>query len=158
MPFFADLKSVDLKVISRNDAALKDVDEDQYEEYLENLDEEFLGIDDTTPVTRFILRKVLPYKSILKVKNAQITMDDGKVKPQLSFMSEDVRLALIGIENPEVPDDQKANLLQWKRESDGGASFKIMEILETANAVMDLYTARQNANKGTKLSEVDKKK
>lgn len=158
MPFFADLTRGEIKVISRNDAAIKDVDEESYEEYLEELNEEYLGIDENTPVTRFVMRKVLSYKSILKVKNAQITMDNGVVKPQLSFMSEDVRLALVGIENPEVPDDQKGNLLQFKRESDGGASFKIMEVLESANAVMDLYTARQNSNKGSKLSEVDKKK
>ena len=158
MAFFADLEDGRIRVISRRDRAIDAVPTKTYDQYLSTLDEAILGITDDMKVTRFVMRKILPYKSQLKVKNAQVTMEDGNVKPQLSFMSEEVRLSLLDIENPEVPETHKKFLLEFKRESDGGAGFKLMSILESAGVVNDLYAARQHANASNKLGDVDKKK
>ena len=158
MAFFADLTDGRIRVISRKDRAIEKISADAYNQYIKCLDEKVLGLEDDQPVTRFVMRKILPYKAALKVKNAQITMTDGEVQPQLSFMSEEVRLALLDIENPDVDEKHKKYLLEFKRENDGGASFKLMAVLEAAGVVNDLYTARQHAVSSTKLDEVDKKK
>ena len=62
------------------------------------------------------------------------------------------------IENPDVPETHKKYLLEFKRESDGGAAYKLMAILESAGVINDLYTARQHAISSQKLDEIDKKK
>jgi hypothetical protein len=158
MSFFADLDDGRIKVISRRDRAIAGITPDTYKAYIATLDEKVLGLDADAKVTRFVMRKILPYKSALKVKNAQISMKDGDVQPQLSFMSEEVRLSLIDIENPDVPENHKKYLLDFKRENDGGAGFNLMAILEAAGVVNDLYTARQNAVSSVNLKELDKKK
>lgn len=158
MTFFADLDDTRIKVITRKDRAISEVSADTYNEYLKNLDEAILGITDDSKCTRFVMRKILPYKAQLKVKNMQISMEDGKVIPQLSFMSEEVRMSLIDIENPDVPESHKKYLLDFKRESDGGASYKLMGVLENAGVVNDLYTALKNSQGSEVLTELDKKK
>jgi len=158
MAFFADMSDGKIKVISRRDRTIQEVTPEAYEAYLVDLDESILGITEETKCTRFVLRKVLTYKAQLKVKNAQVSMEDGVVKPQLSFMSEEVRLSLMDIENPDVPEDHKKYLLTYKRENDGGAGYNLMAILESAGVVNDLYAAKVKANEGNKLTDIDKKK
>ena len=158
MAFFADLEDGRIKVISRRDRAISDVTPETYKAYIATLDESELGMEEGAKPTRFVMRKILPYKAALRVKNAQISMKDGDVQPQLSFMSEEVRLSLMDIENPECTENEKKYLLEFKRESDGGAGYKLMAILEAAGVVNDLYTARQNSIGSLKLSGLDKKK
>jgi hypothetical protein len=141
MAFFTELEEPTIKV-----------------KYLKDLDETRLKVVENGKPTRFILRKILPYKLSLKLKNAQVAMKDGTLTPQLSFMNEDVRLSLIDIENPEVPPKYEKHLLKFKKHGDGGASDEIMEKLEAFGAVADLYQAKQHHSPKSGITEIDKKK
>ena len=60
-------------------------------------------------------------------------------------MNEEVRLALCGIEQPEVPEELKHMLIPWKQDGAGGAADSVMELLEAAGCINDLWTARHNS-------------
>ena len=128
------------KVVLRIDSAVQ-ADAEAYQRYLETLDEGHLLLSEEP--TRFVMRKVLPNRLFKKVQNEQFEMVDGKMQVQLAFTSEEVRCSLIGVENPpHVPADER---LEFKAESDGGASENLMASLNAAGVVMDLYRARQTA-------------
>lgn len=148
-----------IKVIVRADSALKwpeskeDADE-VWASYLKSNDEGFLEFNEGEQPTRFVLRKVLTYDQAQKVQNQQMTMRDGQVQVQMSFIMEEVRQSLVDIENPELT--PLPDRIQFKKDSDGGCSKEIVEGLHALGAVMDLYTARQNAS--AKFSDELKKK
>lgn len=135
-----------MKVILRDDSAIGDGAD--YDKYLETNEEAHLNLKaDDTP-TRFVLLKVLPYGLAQKVEDAQMTIqgkagkDETSVKFNLSYMIEEVRCALTGIENsPTLP---KESHIHFDRESDGGASKKLMAQLYAAGYGKDLWTARHN--------------
>ena len=158
MAFFTELESPNIKVICKNDSAIAGTSDESYAEYLENLDETKLTVVENGLPTRFVMRKVLPYKLSLKLKNAQVAMKDGTLTPQLSFMNEEVRLSLIDIENPAVPLHHEKHLLKMKKHGDGGAADEIMEKLEAFGAISDLYQARSNNTPKSSITETDKKK
>lgn len=148
-----------IKVIVRADSAIKwpeskeDADE-IWAAYLKSNDESFLEFNEGEQPTRFVLRKVLSYDQASKVQNQQMTMRDGQVQVQMSFIMEEVRQSLVDIENPELT--PLPDRIQFKKDSDGGCSKEIVEGLQAIGAVMDLYTARQNAS--AKFSDELKKK
>ena len=158
MAFFTELEAPTIKVICSNDSAITGTSPEDYEAYLEELDESKLTIVESGLPTRFVMRKVLPYKLSLKLKNAQVAMKDGNLTPQLSFMNEEVRLSLIDIENPVVPAKYEQHLLKFKKHGDGGAADDVMEKLEAFGAIQDLYQARSKNSPKSSISEVDKKK
>jgi len=158
MAFFTELDSPNIKVICFNDSAIAGNTREEYDEYLNDLDETKLKVVENGMPTRFVMRKVLPYKLSLKLKNAQVAMKDGILTPQLSFMNEEVRLSLIDIENPVVPAKYEQHLLLFKKHGDGGATDAIMEKLEAFGAISDLYQARSNNSPKSTISDVDKKK
>ena len=158
MAFFTELEESEIKVIVYKDAAIQGTTRDDYDSYMIDLDESKLTLVENGLPTRFVLRKVLPYKLSMKLKNSQVAMRDGALTPQLAFMNEEVRLALVGIENPVVPPEYQKHLIDFKMHGDGGASDAIMEKLEAFGVVSDLYAARQAHAPKSSLSETDKKK
>lgn len=163
MAFFVDSKDAKIKVIVSKDLALvsektEDYDPDHaYQQYLKDLDETGLRFNKNSAPTRFVMKKILPYKQAIKIKNHQVAVESGKVKFQSSYMNEEVRLSLCGIEQPEVADELKDRLLPWKEDGAGGAAESVMEFLEAAGVVNDLFTARSNAI-GNIDYNLDKKK
>lgn len=158
MAFFTELEEPQIKVIAFNDSAIEGTSREDYDEYLKNLDESWLTFVEGGLPTRFVMRKVLPYKLSLKLKNAQVALKDGELTPQLSFMNEEVRLALVDIENPAVPPEYEKFLTRFKKHGDGGASDEVMEKLETFGVISDLYQARQLNSPKAKNMDLDKKK
>lgn len=151
MAFFVDSKDAKIKVIVSKDRSLVSEKSDEYDpdkayqDYLKDLDESKLRFVANSAPTRFVMKKVLPYKLAMKVKNHQVAVEAGKVKFQSSYMNEEVRCSLCEIEQPEVPDHLKDRLIPWKEDGAGGAAESVMEFLEAAGVVSDLYTAKQNA-------------
>lgn len=145
MALFIDAKDSTIKVIVSKDAAIINTPDDDYKAYLDDLDESHLTFEDNGLPTRFLMRKILPYKSAIKIKNHQIGVEAGKVKFNASYMNEEVRLSLTGIEQPDVPEEYKDMLIPWKADGAGGAADSVMELLEAAGVVNDLFTARQNS-------------
>lgn len=131
-----------IKVICRQDSAI-DVDPDTYNNYLKTLDESILTFVPEEEPTRFVMRLVLPTKLAYKVQNAQIDFRDGEAKIQSSYMSEEVRCALVGVENPASLDASEH--IKYEPGNDGGASSKMMEGLIAAGITNDLFVAKQNA-------------
>ena len=158
MAFFTDMDDGRIKVIASKDAAIEGTAKPEYDEYLETLDESKLSFVEGGKPTRFVMRKIIPYKQSLKLKNQQVAMRDGVLQPQVSYVNEEVRMALIDIENPEVPKEYEKHLLVFRKESDGGASQGVMEKLEAFEVIPDLFQARQNHAPKSSISDIDKKK
>lgn len=143
-----------IKVIVRADDSLvwpseeDDPEGEQADEtwssYLKTLDESLLSFAEGKLPTRFVLKKVLNYDQAQAVQNATTTMKKGgQVDIQSGYVFEEVRQALVDIENPDyllLPDQ-----IHFKRDSDGACSKEIMAGLVAINAHMDLFTARKNA-------------
>jgi len=130
-----------IKVISRKDSAVN-CDDEAYELYQKQLDEELLELEGDP--TRFVLKRGLSYKEQQTVKDAQVKMDGKKFSITLSYMMEEVRIALIDIENPgDIEESQK---IIFKKADDGKASKELIAMLETFGVVTELFTARSNAS------------
>lgn len=147
-----------VEVPLRMDSALNMTDE-EYDLYLENLDDSLLKFNDGEIPTIFKMRKVLPYRLSQKVDDMKMKMEyatrkggEAKVSPRMAWLAEEVRCSLVDVVNPpNVPLDKH---IKFKQDGDGGADQGFMAQLVALGVVMDLYTAR-NSNK-KKLA--DKKK
>jgi hypothetical protein len=129
-----------IEAIVSKDSALDCTPED-YDAYLENLDEAKLKFKAGDEPTRFVMRKTLPYEASQKVMNSQASIDKGKVTLNMSYVMEEVRLALVDIKNPShLPGDQH---IEFKRENDGYCSKALIAGLQAAGVLMDLFRARQ---------------
>jgi len=133
-------------VIVSKDSSIKDVSEEVYESYLKDLDESKLII--SGPSTRFIMKRTLPYKDTKRVMNSQVSFEDGKASVNISFIMDEVRCALVGIEGPGAEG--------FKKDNDGYASMDIVNALYNAGVLMDLYNGRRNAA-GEGAGDVPKK-
>ncbi len=132
-----------IEVISRLDDSILNVSTETYEKYLQTLDESILTFVENSMPTRFVLRKVLPYKMAQKVQNKQVKFEKGEAQFQMSFMAEEVRCSLIDIKNhPDLPQDQQ---IRFERADDGGASDDLIARLMAAGIAQDLYIAKKNA-------------
>jgi hypothetical protein len=142
-----------IKVIARIDDSLV-LNDETFGKYLETNDESLLEFVPGSQSTRFVLRKVLPYSLAQKVQNKQVKFEKGEAQFQMSFMAEEVRCCLIGIENPaDLPDDQQ---IKFSRDGDGGASEELMSRLMAAGIVNDLYVARKNLMEGKGKGDLKK--
>lgn len=142
-------KEAQIKVISQVDSAVK-CDDEAYEEYLKTLDERFLELDGDP--TRFVLKKYLTWSEQDQVDDLKTKVEGRKVKVQMGFMSEDVRLSLVDIENPpSVPDIQQ---LRIEKDKWGKPSKEFIGLLRDIKVVNDLYNARASSH----TSDVDLKK
>lgn len=137
-----------IEVIAKIDGALIK-DDEAYAQYLSTLDESVLTFVDGDEPTRFVMRRVLPWKEAQRVQNKQVRFEKGEAQFQMSFMAEEVRAALIDIKNPSnLPEDQKLKF--EKHKEDLGASEELMSRLMAAGIVSDLYVARKNYLEGGK--------
>ena len=132
-----------IEVIARVDSAITPTSE-QYEQYLKTLDETLLPLVDGQEPTRFVMRKILPFRLSQKVKNEQLSIGrDGKPEFRFASITEEVRCALVGIKNPaSLP---KEDHIEFSKDGDGGASESLMASLDAAGIVWDLHLARTNA-------------
>jgi hypothetical protein len=125
-----------VSIIVSKDSAIKGVSEEVYEKYLETLDESILPIEGEP--TRFLMRKTLPYKETKRVMNSQVSFKGGKPSVNISFMMDEVRYALVGIEGPGAEG--------FKKDPDGYAAQDVVNALYNAGVLMDLYHGRKNAS------------
>ena len=128
-----------VEVICSKDESVS-CDSDSFQEYLRTLDESLLGLNPDLAPTRFVMKKTLPYAATKQIKNEQVGYKDGEMELRLGFIIEEVRTALVDIKNPGAG-------LEFKKDGDGGASKSLIEKLEAAGIVQELYTARQSAIK-----------
>lgn len=122
-------------VLSCDDAISTGVE--GYKKYLEDLDEGHLGL--TKDPTRFVMRTQLKYELSEKVKKSQMYYKDGDLQFNAGYYMEEVRARLCGIENPQGVD----NVIEFKRDGDGGAHKEIMEIVDHLGETLNLFTAVQ---------------
>ncbi len=135
---------------------LSQISDGSYTDYLQSLDESKLSFVEGKNPTKFIMRRVLPYKLAQKVQNKQIRMEKGEAQFSISFMAEEVRCSLTGVKNPDgMPEEDKIKF--EKSKDDDGASDDLIAKLISAGIVTDLYVARQNIMQ-TNKSKADLKK
>jgi hypothetical protein len=139
MIFMAFILNMDtdktVSVVVSKDSSIVDFSQEKYDEYLKDLDESKLTFNGVP--TRFVMKKSLPYKDTKRVMNSQVSFEDGQAKVNVSFMLDEVRCALVGIEGPGAE--------SFKKDKDGYASMDMINALYNAGVLMDLYTARRNA-------------
>ena len=143
-----------IEVIVSKDSALISSQED-YTKYLDDLDESHLKFKVGDQPTRFVLRKTLPYEASQKVMNSQASFDKGKITLNMSYIMEEVRMALVDIKNPQAmpPESQ----IEYKKENDGYAAKALIAGLQAAGVLMDLFRARQAVLDGPKTDPFIKK-
>jgi hypothetical protein len=135
-------KEAQIKVVSQVDTAVQ-CDEESYEKYIETLDERHLDLSGEP--TRFVLKKYLSWGEQDQVDDLKTKIEGKKVKVQMSFMAEDVRLALVDIENPnDVPE---LNQLRIEKDKWGKATKEFVGLLRDIKVVNDLYNARASSHK-----------
>lgn len=129
------------KYILRSDDAIgADVTDEDFEAYKKTGDESILRL--TKEPTRFVLRKNLPYAAQQAIANCQISVGaGGKPTFQFGYMLEEVRFALSDIENAtDIAENEK---LIYTKALDGGASYELIAMLNSAGYVAELFSVRQ---------------
>ena len=128
-------------------------DEETYTRYLQGLDETLLELDGEP--TRFVMRKFLDQREIAGVQDDMISFDaDRNVRVKMSSNTEEVRRALVGIENP-----MDVGGIVWAKDpGDRWADRDLVSKLAQLGIVANLYEARQAAiNRGKKSAGMAKK-
>lgn len=141
-----------IEVIARLDGSIpKDLPKDEYDNYLETLNEDLLRLKEGVKPTRFVMRREIPFgvKQGLRSKNMKVAK--GDVQVDINYATDIVRAALIDIKNPdEVPQEHR---IIFRRDKDGLASSDLINILDDAGVVMDLFGAYSNATASEKGEE-----
>jgi len=135
MAYFRGSTKDKLKIIIKQDDAIGH--KADYEMYSKTLDESHLDL--IAEPTRFVLVKDLPYEAQQNIADRQMGLSaDGKAEVRMSFIMEEIRCALVDIENPPmIPEDQK---LLFKKASDGFAAKELIAMLQSDGIVMQLYS------------------
>jgi hypothetical protein len=115
---------------------------EEHLEYLEDLDESRLDLNGDEP-TRFIMRKMLDFKHIQKIKKSQLSMEvvdgqPGNLGIDMSTLTE-LRACLVDIENPGKGFEFK------KDKADNLVAKDLVAKLESLNVSDELVLARRNA-------------
>ncbi len=133
------------KMVSRHDDAIsEDITDEEFELYQATLDESHLRL--SAEPTRFVIRRTLPFAAQQEVTNQQVKVGrDGKPQVNFGFMLEEVRCALIGIENPSTMAEE--DKLEFKKDADGYASKELIAKLNAAGVVSEIYSAKQTKHK-----------
>ena len=130
-----------IKVVSRLDDAIGCSDE-EYEKYLEDLDESWLDLDPEKIPVRFVLKTELNYKAQRQIKKDQVSVSqEGGMGVNMGFMMLEIRMALTDIENPSSPK------IEFSKDKDGYANSDLIARLDTYGILQDLYSARNFALK-----------
>ena len=140
-----------IEVILSIDPAVHCSPED-YSAYLEDLNEGRLNLNGEEP-TRFVMKKVLDYRSQERISRSMVSADISTGKAEnmnlnISGMPE-LRATLVDIKNPGAG-------MEFKRDRDDNlVSRELVSNLNSVGAADELLAARRNAVK--KLSQVSKK-
>ena len=145
-----------ISVIARIDDALErnETFESAYSLYIDTLDENVLSLLPGKLPTRFIMKRHLDYNAAKALRTDQAGVGvNGMPELRLGFMLEDVRLSLVGIENPaDLPADEH---IKFEKGRDGYASKELIAYLNNIGVVNDLFAARNNSTNQT--TELQKK-
>jgi hypothetical protein len=149
-----------IDVALRIDDAL-DMSKELYDAYIENPSHDNLIIKEGMQPTFIRMRKILPWGAAKKIEDAKLDMrnerDGDKIsremKPCISWMYEEVRVAMTNIINP--PDC--AEPIEFEKDSEIGASFGLAAKLLELGVMTDLWNARRNAIKNNTPEETKKK-
>lgn len=158
MAFVLDLnEKSSIEVVVHKDACL-DMTKEEYLHYLEDVTDfsrlKFIEGKTYEDTTRFVMRKVIPFKATQRVIDQQVSSgEDGKAKMSLKFILEEVRAALVDIKNP----DNEINPLVFKRSSDGMASEQMITGFYHAGVLTDLLNGRNNSLESKKKDDDSKK-
>ncbi len=154
MAFLLSKESDKIKVIARcDDALIRSNDEEfdiAYSSYLEDLDESKLQfVAEKTP-TRFVMKKNLNLSEHIRIKNDQMKMSGkGEISIQMGYTVEEVRLCLVGIENPPGT----IGCLEYKADGGGGATRDLMEKLIGVGLIDDLHSALTFSRKSKSINK-----
>lgn len=112
-----------------------------YDMYLRTMDESYLTFKEGVEPSRFVMRKVIDWKTSQRLKDAAVTVKGRKMdyKAASSFMRE-IRACLIDIKHPEGVDPGE---IAFKKDRDGLPSLELMSKLDTYGVIENLYEARQ---------------
>lgn len=136
-----------IEVISSYDESVT-CSEDDYKEYLADLDESRLQLQEGIEPTRFVLKRILDYGAQQKIKNSQVayTQADGgsskvNVDVRMGYTMDEIRMCLVDIKNPE------SDMLKFRTDSDGYAAKDLVALLEQAGINAELMAARSASGK-----------
>lgn len=138
------------KVVSRRDDALaEDLTDSEWDSYKETLDESVLRFVAGKSPTRFVMRSSLSFAAKKVIANEQIGIGaNGKPTFQFGFTLDEVRCALVDVENPaDLPAESH---IVFKKDASGmNASEELIAFLDDLGIAAELYAARQVKNKAT---------
>lgn len=128
-----------LRIISKlDDAVPTDLTNEEWEAYTKTLDESILRL--VGEPTYYVMRRSLPFEAQQEVANQQVGMSGGKAILQFGYTLEEMRCALVDIENPKsVPLDQQ---ITYRKDSDGFTHRELIADLNTAGYIADLFATR----------------
>jgi hypothetical protein len=129
-----------LRVICRIDSAIpEDLTDQEWDLYQNNLNESHLRLCDKP--TYFIMKRSLNFGAQQNISNQQIKLNqEGQATIQIGYMLEEVRCALVDIENPpNISDDEQ---IKFVKEIDGYASKELIAKLNSAGIVSQLFAIR----------------
>ena len=129
-----------IKVISHLDDSVQ-CSSEEYEKYLETLDETILQLAEDSKPVRFVLKPELDYKSQRQIKKDQVMVQKEGPGVNIGYMMLELRYCLIDVENPG------SNRLTFVKGKDGLASEELIARLETYGISSDLTKARNFATK-----------
>lgn len=131
-----------IKVIAFQDPSVTCERED-YNKYLDSLDETLLQLDPAEAPTYFVLKKSLNVGELQEVKKAMADVHKNQLKLNLGYMLVEVKYALCDIEGG-------GEGLKYEKDPEGGTDDDLIVLLEEAGILSDLFAARQRA---TQLKE-----
>lgn len=121
---------------------------EEYETYLEDLNEDRLKLNGEEP-TRFVMKKLLDYRSQEKISKSLVSADISGGRPDVMSLNTsampELRATLIDIKNP-------GSGMEFTRDRDDNlASRELVSKLNSVGCADQLLAARRNAVKQTTI-------
>lgn len=128
-----------MKIILKIDPALEGTSQEEYSDYLRDLNESKLKVKDGEIPTRWVMKKQVKYGDKQRIDDMKIKIGDGgRVGFGMAWMAEEIRCTLVDVENPDsVPVDKRITL---KKSGDGTVMEDTMSMLGEIPTL--LYYAR----------------
>ena len=143
-----------LEVVCRYEENIQ-MTKEEYQDYLKSgANPEKLILKDGKTLadcTLFVLRKQLDFNGHERLMKKQYDIDPvtGQPKPNPAFILSDVQNSLVDIINPEGAE----HTIEFKRDTNGLVSKKILAGLNSADILLDLFTARNAESKDANFIE-----
>ena len=132
-----------IKVISSKDSAVL-CGPDEYQDYLDTLDESLLDLDPDQKPTRFVLKKIISEmdRQYLNAKRFKKAKKGRSETINQDYILEEIRICLVSIEQPsDIPEDQK---LVFHFEG-GRVNKEFLAYLDQAGVLTELHFARDRS-------------